>query len=373
MFVPFPHINQFRQVVRVLTDRARFMGKDENGEAIFDGSRPIGVKTFIGTPKVHGTNAGITLMPDGRILAQSRSRVLEPGQDDNLGFRAWVESVDREDLMSLFSDAIMFHSNRRMDLDALQEPVTIFGEWAGKGIQSGVAVSKADRFFYVFAVQWGDELRMIGSLPTGAGSGGRGVGIRPVKTKNGETPVVSADDSTMGVVRLTVNLDDPVEVAKAINDMNDLTLKVEEKCPVAALWAIDGIGEGVVWHLEGADGRDGAIFKVKGEKHSVSKVKTLPNANVEKVASVKEFVEKTCTDNRLRQGIAVLKEQGKPVEMSSMGDFIRWVHGDIAREEADALEAAGLTPKDIGGPVATVARQWFKGHIAGLDGLAVGM
>lgn len=371
MFFSFPHINQFRQVVRVLTDRARFVGKNENGEPIFDGSRPIGIKTFIGTPKVHGTNAGITLMPDGRILAQSRSRVLEPGQDDNLGFRAWVESVEREDLMSLFSDAIMFHSDRRMDLAALDEPVTIFGEWAGKGIQSGVAVSKADRFFYVFAVQWGDELRMIGRSPIIGGW--RGIPSRVVNTKNGETSVVSADDTTMGVVRLTVNLDDPVEVAKAINDMNDLTLKVEERCPVAALWGIDGIGEGVVWHLEGADGRDGAIFKVKGEKHSVSKVKTLPNANVEKVASVKEFVEKTCTDNRLRQGIAVLKEQGKPVEMSSMGDFIRWVHGDIAREEADALEAAGLTSKDIGGPVATVARQWFKGHIAGLDGLAVGM
>ena len=34
--ITFPEIGQFRQIIKVVTDKARYSGKDENGDAIFD-------------------------------------------------------------------------------------------------------------------------------------------------------------------------------------------------------------------------------------------------------------------------------------------------------------------------------------------------
>ena len=38
-FIKFPSIEQFRTVIKKVNDRAKFVGKDENGDAIFDHSK----------------------------------------------------------------------------------------------------------------------------------------------------------------------------------------------------------------------------------------------------------------------------------------------------------------------------------------------
>jgi hypothetical protein len=49
--------------------------------------------------------------------------------------------------------------------------------------------------------------------------------------------------------------------------------------------------------------------------------------------------------------------------MASVGDFIRWVHGDIVKEEADTMAASGIDPKKIGGDVAKRAKRWFAAKL----------
>jgi len=50
----FPKIGQYRQVVKEARDRAAYIGKDENGDAIFDYSKVAPTIKFKGTVKLHG-------------------------------------------------------------------------------------------------------------------------------------------------------------------------------------------------------------------------------------------------------------------------------------------------------------------------------
>lgn len=77
-------------------------------------------RDIIITEKLDGTNAAVVITEDGRVFAQSRTRVLTP-QSDNFGFRGWVDA----------------------NAEALKYALgvgTHFGEWWGKGIQRGYGV-----------------------------------------------------------------------------------------------------------------------------------------------------------------------------------------------------------------------------------------
>ena len=143
------------------------------------------------------------------------------------------------------------------------------------------------------------------------------------------------------------------------NLLGELTQAVEDECPVGKHFGNLGIGEGIVWRCV-EDPSPDLWFKVKGEKHSATKVKTLAAVDVDAVASLQAFVTQTVTEARLQQGLQhLVNEQRKPFALPSLGDFIRWVHGDVIKEEADTLEASGLDPKKLGGPIALVAKRWY--------------
>jgi hypothetical protein len=86
----------------------------------------------------------------------------------------------------------------------------------------------------------------------------------------------------------------------------------------------------------------------------------LASVDVEAINSMNEFVESVVTENRLRQGLDnLVREQLKPFEMTSMGDFIRWVFNDVVKEESDSIVENQIDVKKLGSAVATVARKWF--------------
>jgi tRNA-binding EMAP/Myf-like protein len=90
--------------------------------------------TYRAKVKLDGTNAGVQVHPDGRVLAQSRSQVLDAG-NDNMGFGGWVAQ-----------SAGYFAELKREQL------LVVFGEWCGQGIQKRAAISQIGRkVFVVFA------------------------------------------------------------------------------------------------------------------------------------------------------------------------------------------------------------------------------
>jgi hypothetical protein len=137
----------------------------------------------------------------------------------------------------------------------------------------------------------------------------------------------------------------------------EITEGVEKECPIAReLGIVGGLGEGVVWSTE----YKGNIhrFKVKGDKHSVSKVKTLASVDVEKLKTIQDFVEYSVTENRFNQAIENTFNGGD-IDIKKMGDVIRWVISDISSEEMDTMIKNNLEPKDVNKYLSNKTREMF--------------
>lgn len=339
--IKYPSIEQFRTVIRHVRTRAQYAGKDDNGNVIIDQSLPVPTLKFRGTVKLHGTNAGIVYdVATDTFTYQSRERVLSL-TSDNAGFM--LEQMKNEmvwrDVARQVTVEIL--PQRKSDITK----VAIFGEWCGKGIQKGVALTQLPKMFVIFAVKVVFEDDTTQWLPVGE-----------IDLHLPEEKLFNIETFPMYEVEIDFN---HPELAQ--NKMIEITEVVEAECPVGKYFGVSGIGEGVVWTCitEGWE-TPGTWFKVKGERHSISKVKTLAAVDVEAVATLKAFVDSVVTEVRLEQGLDnLVREQLKPVEMTSIGDFIRWVFNDIMKEEQDTIVANGIDPKKIGSAVANVARPWF--------------
>jgi len=341
--IKFPSIEQFRNVVRHVKTHARYVGKDQSGEPIFDASIPIPTLKFKGTTKLHGTNAGVVYnYATDSFHYQSRERVLTLDQD-NAGFMLYMKQYNCDLILRDIANQAIFevyHGNKYIS------HVAIFGEWCGGNIQKGVAISGLPKMFVIFAVKIifdGEDESMY--LP-----------IDEFDIHHSDDKIFNID--TFGSHFIDIDFNHP-ELAQ--NKMIELTIAVEDECPVGKYFGQEGVGEGIVWTCITPNWNDsGTWFKVKGEKHSVSKVRTLAAVDVEAVQAVADFVAATVTENRLEQALRnLVDEQLKPFEMKSMGDFIRWVFNDIMKEEMDTMIASQIDPKKLGGPIANIARPWF--------------
>jgi RNA ligase len=338
--IKFPSIEQFRNVIRHVRTHAQYAGKDENGDVIFDQSKPIPTLKFRGTVKLHGTNAGIVYDNTlNTFTYQSRERELSL-TSDNAGFM--LAQMKNEEIWRDVVNQAIFELRVH---DQIVEKVAIFGEWCGSGIQKGVALTELPKMFVVFAVK---VVYIDGST--------RWLPIGEFDIHLPEDRIFNID--TFPTYEIDIDFNHP-ELAQ--NKMIEITEEVEKECPVGKYFGVSGIGEGVVWTCVSDGWLDsGTWFKVKGEKHSVSKVRTLAAVDVEAVATIKAFVDSVVTEARLEQGLDnLVREQLKPVEMTSMGDFIRWVFNDVIKEEQDTIVASGIDPKKLGGPIANAARPWF--------------
>lgn len=315
-------------------------GQFRNAAKFLQHNTPAGsIVELIGTVKIHGTNGSMVMLEDGTIHFQSKERVLDT-HNDNSGFCNYMLEQPVKELFDKFIELYVEEYGVHPYF-----PIEIAGEWAGKGIQKGVAVSEVERFFTIFAFRVGCE----------EDNGGKLVGWLPIY-KFGQ---VSLHDS-----RIYNAMDFPafkIEINTAMPQLaterlQELTLEVEKECPVGKYFGVTGVGEGIVWTPVDRTLVDnpGSWFKVKGQKHSVSKVKTLAAVDPEKLRNIQEFVEYAVTENRLEQA---LQEVG--LDVSLTGKFIGWVNKDVYKEEKDVLEANGLTMKEVGNLLSQKAREFY--------------
>lgn len=207
----------------------------------------------------------------------------------------------------------------------------MYGEWCGKAIQKGVGVSELDKMFVIFAVKADDVwLDVTPSIMYER--------IFHVKQFPHWTMEIDFNNPELSQTRLV-----------------ELTNMVEDECPVAKHFGVSGVGEGIVWSTP--DRR--FCFKVKGEKHSVTKVKTLAEVDVEMVNGVAAFVDYAVTDARLQQGLDVLRQRGIEIDQKATGEFLKWVVGDVIKEESDTLVGNGLDVKMVNKAISQKARIWF--------------
>ena len=88
--IKYPSINQWRNLVKDVNERACYVGKDEEGNPIFDYLKPKPTLTFEITEKIHGCNAGVSYSNQDGIWYQSRENVITV-EKDNMGFAFFCE------------------------------------------------------------------------------------------------------------------------------------------------------------------------------------------------------------------------------------------------------------------------------------------
>ena len=328
-FKAYHKIRQFKDIVRDIQFKANFKGLDDAGQPIYEESRKPTL-LFNASTKLHGTNAGVCYTPAKGIVAQKRSSLLKKNNlTEHFGFNQFVQIEKKE-----FFEELMHGLWSTYCTEGQQ--ITIYGEWAGKGIQKSVGISELNKSFYIFDCKAYDSI-----IDTG-----QWVDLSHMVINEDKVHLLT-DFPTWS---LEIDFNNP---AMFQNKLIEITEAIEKECPVSKALGVSGVGEGAVWSTFWNE--DKYIFKVKGQKHSVSKVKKLASIDPEVLKSINEFVEYACTQNRIEQG---LQETGAK-EKRDTPDLLRWVANDIITEETDTLVANNLEWKQVAREVSNRVRQYF--------------
>lgn len=318
--IKFPSIEQFRHIVQHVRSNAQYHGV------------PVPTVRFTGTVKLHGSNHAVCQDWSGEIYTQSRERLTTP-LDDNAGSSAWTHA-------NLDKFKPVFDRVHQL-VSVNEETIQIFGEWCGGNIQKGVGMSHLPKQFIVFGIRVSKDsdhqLFLVDDL---------------VKQACGSDLDCILNYQTW---ELDIDFNRP-ELAQ--QKLVEITESIEKDCPVARQqlgsdYIGELIGEGAVWTAVFAN--QTIRFKVKGTKHSSSKVKTLAAVDIERVNSINEFVDSVVTESRLKQGLEHVPDR----DVKNIGAFIKWVVGDVIKEEMDTMLANGFTTKDVSSKIANAARTWF--------------
>ena len=325
--------------------------------------------TLHGTVKIHGTNACIAYdIKEDKLFFQSRNNIIAVG-NDNAGFAQYA--TDNCDFYkNAIKEIVSIYQNESSKPHELDK-VYVYGEWAGQGIQKGVALSDVERFFSPFQVTFVKDNVITGCLDFGTGF---------YKSENKIKEILFNKEARCFPVtvfptyKVELDLDN---VSAAQQQIVDLTLKIEDECPVGKYFGVNGIGEGIVFTsintLKFYPVEEGHIqlhkpleskflhlnFKSKGMLHSVSKVKTIAPVDIEKIRKEQEFIEYAVTENRLNQGLEYLKENHLELDTKNIGTFIKWIISDVMKEEIDTIRENGLSEKGVPKLIGNKAKKWF--------------
>ena len=347
--VKYPKTRQFRDVVH-----------DIQSNAGYHGVTPP-VVTFTGTVKLHGTNAAICFNSKGEWWCQSRERVITP-ESDNAGFASWAYSHKE------YFDAVAARFLKECFIDE-NEVFQVFGEWCGGNIQAGVGLNTVPKMFVLFNSRW----ITVSEDANADDSTWLNPGISYIVMTGAKRPDNFYHIGQFPTFEISVDFAAPTLVQ---NELVRITEEVEKDCPVARKLNPEGtnlVGEGVVWTAQYNFLHDpkltkilnGLRFKVKGEKHTESKVKTLVPIDPEKVKTVQAFVDMVCTENRMNRAIEKLKEQAITPSIKNTGDVIKYIMQDIIEEEQATMHASAIEPKAINGVVAVRMRNHFMEYLNG--------
>ena len=347
-FVKWNDLNQFHEVVKSLGHNRIYQKLVANDFKI-----KFGLKV-----KLHGTNAAVRIDPDGKVTAQKRSSDLL-GTADNCGFRAWVERNEA------------FFSN----LAILDTTIVIFGEWAGPGVQQGVAVSQIpNKCFFPFAIDYFTDYVETGKH------------IRaydPKRIENFLDGKLKACPNDIIVIpwydAVEIDFVNKLETEKSLVKLNLLTEKVGESDPfIKEIFDVEGNGEGFVCYPmlgnipglymdEELEHFSHFNFKSKSEHHRVNKTKDAVSFDPEKFANKNRFADAFCTEQRFEQGFREFMDESIERTMQKTSGFIAWVCRDVAKESKTEQEETGISWKDLSKVVSSRAAIWFKARIQSLD------
>ena len=357
-FISYPSINQFRNVIKEVSRAARYVGfNEETQKPIYD-NRALPVINATATEKIHGTNAAVCYSnPDG-FWVQSRKNIITPEIDNAAcAFHA-------QQNMDVWTDIIKDLANE-YSIDLNKYIVSVYFEWAGGSIQSHSALTGLDKHAIIF--------RHFKVSPLEPGTDEAAYWQETVTAEfdysDGIERVVlfwvDYPDANIFNISSFPTYDIEIDFNEPQMSQNSMIKLVEEtielNSPVGQQFGIDGnVGEGIVVSFMYKDNMHS--FKVKGERHSKSKVKTLKPVDEEKLQKIQDCAQHCTPAWRLEQMFSEANDtinENEPT-IKNMGTFLKLLNKDILKEEADFINAAGLEPKAIFGKTSQIARNWYQ-------------
>jgi hypothetical protein len=306
---------------------------------------PSSVVQYRTKVKLHGTNAAIQCHADGRVIAQSRSQVITP-ENDNMGFARWVKENEKH--WSNCSNLIFF------------------GEWCGPGVQGGVALGQIPRkSFAVFAAASleGHEDPRGDRVP------------EHFFTAPSDLRLFCADKPDTYVLPwaetiITLDYSQPADSFKDALDYINKQVEAVEACDpwVEATFNVKGTGEGLVFypvsseHIDNYGFFKNLCFKAKGAAHRVVASPQAVSVDPQKAAGAIQFAAMVLPLARLEQGATTVNGTAGTYEKKATGQFVQWILADCQKEVQDELEASGLTWDDVTRPIQEHARKWYLAH-----------
>jgi len=225
--IKYPSTEQFKAIVGTILRQYNFVGLDENGQAIYDGNRQKPVIDFVGTVKLHGTNAAVCYNNADGIWFQSRENVITT-DNDNAGFAFFANAKK-----AVFEEIIKDIATKN-NINLNEFTISLYGEWAGGNIQKKVALANIVKSFFIFgakiskpqdedfAAYWIEDVASI--------------------LKSHENRIYNIMD--FQTYKITIDFNNPQAI---VNDVIAITESIEKECPVGKAFGFSGIGEGVVF------------------------------------------------------------------------------------------------------------------------------
>lgn len=359
--IHFGSTEKFVSVIRDIKHKTSYLGLDKDGNVQYKSSYEMPIVTAIGTEKIHGTNAGVSYSrPDG-LWAQSKSNIITP-ESDNMGCAKAVH----ENLEAWENTIGVLAAEYNINLS--DSIITVYFEWSGGNIQKKSALTGLDKramIFQYFKVspiepiinKEGQEEKAYW-LPTSYENDMMGNGPNDTEWVDYQSANIF-NIMSFPYVEVQVDFSRP-DLAQ--NEMIKLMEENEMNSPVGQKFGIqDNILEGHYYTFM----LDGRLYrwKVKGEKHTSTKVKTLKPVDSVKEQAKIDFATYACSAGRLEQmykEIQDTKDEGQVVTMRDFGIFLGKVNQDIHKEEQDELEKAGLSMKEVGGKVKEIIMPWYN-------------
>lgn len=234
--ISFPSIEQFRTVVTNINRHYNFIGLDENGDAKYDVTLPKPVLKFIGTVKLHGSNGSVCFNNHDGMWVQSRENIITP-EKDNYGFAFFIES--RKDVVTDLFKKIVERNN--IDLNA--NTISIYGEWGGGSIQKGVGISNIEKSFFIFGVKISpivdvSDIEAVRKNPA--------YWVDYTNLSNNDNRIFNVSDFKTYEIEIDFNTPQLSQ-----NKLSELTLEVEEECPVAKAFFDSVMNENIAYEENG--------------------------------------------------------------------------------------------------------------------------
>jgi hypothetical protein len=223
--------------------------------------------------------------------------------------------------------------------------LSIYFEWVGKGIQKSVAVAEIEKACFVIGAKVTPFVESLNAYWLDSSSF-KCIGRR----------IFNIEDFPKYEIEIDFN-----NPQLSVNKILEMTLEVENECPVGKAFGISGIGEGIVFNHFTEDGQR-FIFKSKGELHSKSsKVVTLKEVDDEKINKVIQISNQICPNWRLEQMLekTFYLMNGGTLDVKKTGEYIKNMMQDILKEELDVLSENNLTPKDVTSNIAQISKNYL--------------